>query len=213
MKTIALAVSAAALLATPALAQESGRYVQGNLGVAFGNTELRYDDPTESVEGDLDLDAGVFLSAAYGQKIAPKWAVEGEIVYHENDSDEASEMFSLALDEDVSVSSKTVGLMVNAVYEIHRTEKAAFYAGAGVGYGKVEYDFYLPEYEEGFTGDDDGFMWQLKAGVTYDVSPSTAVDFGYRFMVSPTAKGSEEGVTLSAENQSHAVTAGIRYNF
>lgn len=54
-------------------------------------------------------------------------------------------------------------------------------------------------------------MWQLKAGVTYDLSPRTALDFGYRYLVLPESPSAMIGDAFDAEI--HALTAGVRYTF
>lgn len=216
---VCASVAVLALAATPALAQQSGNYVQGNLGLGFsGKSDFKMiiggDD---SLEDDLSADTGFFASAAFGHKYSSKWAVEAEAIYLDNDVDMGPIEDGLAelLEERVNIDmgAKTYGLMLNANYEFVRSNKTAVYAGAGVGYGKIEYSLDIPSEDLSGKADDAGVMWQLKAGVTYDVSPSTTLDFGYRYLVSPKGKDSDEDLAISVKTDAHVLTAGVRFNF
>lgn len=222
MKSSVLVASSvfALLLATPSLAQESGNYIQGNLGAVLrGKSDLDvtfYGD--DSGKGDLDLDLGMFVSGTFGHKLSSKWAVEGEVVYSSTDVDagELEDVLEYLADERVNldVKAKTYGVLVNANYEFVRSAKVGMYAGAGVGFGRIEYKLTVPSEDLAGSAKDNGFMWQLKAGLTYDFTPSTTLDLGYRYLASPRGKGGvDDELTLSVDTSSHILSAGVRYSF
>lgn len=69
------------------------------------------------------------------------------------------------------------------------------YIGAGIGYGDVE-----------FSGrsDDDGFAYAGYAGLSFDVSPRTELDVGYRY----------RSISIGGPDfEDHAIRAGVRWGF
>ncbi len=218
MKMTVLASAAAlALMASPALAQ-SGNYIQGNLGLNFaGQSDLNLVLDGDSYKEDLDLETGVFASAAFGHKFANKWSVEGEFVYLDTDVDVGTfeDILSDYFEEDVKldIGTKVYGVMANANYEFYRSANTALYAGAGIGYGKVEYKLAVPDADFAGSADDNGFMWQVKAGLIYDINEKTAFDFGYRYLSAPTGKDGIDGDSLSVDTSAHVLSAGMRFNF
>lgn len=221
MKLLICASAAAlALVASPAMAQQSGNYFQANLGLNFaGQTDFKMVlDGDDSLQDDLNLDPGAFGSIAFGHKAGGKWAIEGELVYLDTDVDMGAveDILEVITEERINVDlgTKTYGVLLNANYEITRSDKTSVYVGGGVGYGKVEYELAVPS--EGVSGkaDDTGVIWQLKAGVTYDVSPTSALDFGYRYLATPKGKESfDQNNSLSAQTGAHVLTAGLRFSF
>ena len=215
MKKIVFAAAAASVLAaTPALAMAEApvRYVQANLGAAVdGQHEVSAQrlkksgiglyEQVSDAEGNID--SGAILSVLVGQKVKDKWAVEGEIIYAKTDS---------TMDRGyVAADATAFGVMANVSYEALRRDSYGVYVGAGVGYGRVENEMAFA-FDNGKASDDDsGVMWQLKAGVTYDLSPRTALDFGYRYLVLPESPSAMIGDAFDAEI--HALTAGVRYTF
>ncbi|WP_297801485.1 porin family protein [uncultured Brevundimonas sp.] len=199
MKMLTVAAACAALLATPAVAQESGRYIQANLGGVVGGE-------FDSNFMNQDADNGYLVSVAYGQSIAPKWSIEGELVYADAEL-EGSRIklmgispMSMVLDYDMT----TLGLMANANYEIYRSGKNAAYVGAGVGFGEVEYK---PKGSDYGSSDDTGIMWQLKAGATRELNEKTTLDIGYRYLVAP------EVGSVGEAGKFHTLTVGLRRAF
>lgn len=209
LKALYLATAAAVAFASPALAQVSPNYVQLNVGSGVAGTAdigASVDD-LGSASYDLDLDPGFFISAAAGAAMPTGFALEGEVVYFTNDGD-TQEIEDLT-GESVEASAETLGLLVNANYRFATSGTIQPYVGAGVGYGKVEYDVD----ELGGSDDDNGFMWQLKAGVTFAMANSTTWDIGYRYVRSPEYEVSDDFSSLSVETDTHIVSAGIRYSF
>ena len=206
MKTLLLAAAALTVSAAPAMAQIDGLYVQGNLGVvASGEAEFELADQKSRAmgyQGQFDMDTAAFVSAVVGKSITPKWAVEGEVFYTK---------------PDLSVSGRNAdatnyGVLVNAKYEAYRNEKYGIYVGAGIGYGSTEYNLAVPDYDYADNADDTGVIWQLQAGVTYDLSARMAVDFGYRYLNAPEVSA-YDALRADVKADMHVVTAGLRYKF
>lgn len=213
MKTIAFAAAAVSVLAaTPALAEAPVRYVQANIGAAVGgqhemsSARLSHSgiQPYEQIrDAKGDIDDGVIVSLLAGQKINAKWAIEGEIVYAQSDA---------TMDQGFVLTDSTAyGIMANVSYEALRRDKYGVYVGAGIGYGKVENDQAFAQNNGNTSDGDSGFMWQLKAGVTYDLSARTSLDVGYRYLALPETPASLFSDTF--ETEIHALTAGVRYTF
>lgn len=218
MKNLFLAAAAlSAFAAAPAMAETPARYVQGNIGAIVGG-EFEFDTQTADYTNEFrqEADSGVFTSVTFGQSIAPKWTAEAEVFYVNADMDMSgfsSDGVLVGLSADVKPMARyadkfeisTYGVMANANYEVYRAGKNSAYVGAGLGFGHVDYKV-KSNYDEGST-DDNGVMWQLKAGVTRELTEKTALDVSYRYMNTP--KIGEMGEPADF----HALTMGIRYNF
>lgn len=209
MKALYLATAAVVAFASPAFAQVSPNYVQLNVGSGVaGTADISGSvDDLGSASYDLDLDPGFFISAAAGSAMPSGFAIEGEVVYLKNDGD--TQEIEDAIGESVDASAQTLGVLLNANYRFATASTVQPYVGAGVGYGKVKYDVDAL----GGSDDDSGFMWQLKAGVTFAMAGSTTWDIGYRYVRSPEYEVSDDFASLSVETDTHVVSAGIRYSF
>lgn len=212
MKKLFLAAAAvSAFVAAPAMA-EPARYIQGNIGgVVGGAFDFKIDNGGIYDHANHDADGGVYASVAVGQALSPKWTIEGELVYVDAD---------LELERTYNVSRTIIaplemvpnkfgmtayGVLLNANYELYRGDKYAVYVGAGAGYGKVDYD--VKSYSLNDSTDDTGVMWQIKAGVTRELTANTAVDVSYRYL-----NGAEFGAVDQAPSFQN-LTVGLRYNF
>ena len=73
------------------------------------------------------------------------------------------------------------------------------YVGAGIGYG----------FASTIQEDVNGLAVALMGGLTFDASPSVAIDVGYRYRTV-----AHDGIVFANDDvQDHAVTAGLRYRF
>ena len=210
MKNIIIAAAVvSAFAAAPAMA-EPARYVQGNLGAVIGggfDFKIGNGDARDQVKQDNDR--GVFASVAVGQALTPKWTLEGEVVYAHADMEMKRNGMKggiTTLDMRPTKSDATTyGALLNANYEVYHAGKNAAYVGAGAGFGSV--DFGVKSYDGKQTSDDTGLMFQIKAGVTRELTAQTAVDVSYRYLRAP-----EFGAVDKAPDF-HNVTVGLRYNF
>jgi len=188
---IAIAVVAAAALATPALAQDQN-YVQLNLGGSVaGDVEI-------DGLGETDLDKGFFASIAAGRTDTSGISVEGEVVYLDADIDTNG-----VFDADVT----TTAALINLTYTYSGLGAIKPYVGGGLGWGNVDYDV------DGDSVDDSSVLWQVKAGATYAFSPQVSLDVGYRYINLPKFKVNDGTDTVEIESDAHVISVGARYAF
>ena len=212
LSLFATAAVAAAFVAAPALAQPvaaaPSNYVQFNIGSGIvGQSEL---DGTLAGVGtgsvDVDLEAGLFASAAAGHDFGNGFALEVEGVYAGNDGDDDDVAAIFGAGSDASVS--TLGVLANAKYEFNTGwHNVSPYLGAGIGYGSVNIDV------DGLDDDQGGFMWQAKAGVVIHTNDQLAWDIGYRYLRFPQYDESEGGASLTVDTGAHVLSAGARITF
>jgi opacity protein-like surface antigen len=211
LSLFATAAVAAAFVAAPALAQPvataPSNYVQFNLGSGIiGQSEL--DGSFAGVGAgstDIDLDAGLFASAAAGRNFGNGFAVELEGVYAGNDGKDEDVTAVFGPGSEASIS--TLGALVNAKYEFNTGGPLAPYVGAGIGYGSVNIDV------DGLDDDQGGFMWQGKAGVVIKTNEQLAWDIGYRYLAFPQYDESTAGASLKVDTGAHVLSAGARITF
>ncbi|WP_374534815.1 hypothetical protein [Phenylobacterium sp.] len=101
-------VGLAVLAASGASAQSApvGPYVQINLGSAVaGKTDVSASTVGFSGSEDADLDAGLFVSAAFGMNFDNNFALEGEVLHAKNDIDTADIDRALGTSLDASVKT------------------------------------------------------------------------------------------------------------
>lgn len=206
-RSLALAAISAALVAAPAFAQDSGLYLQANLGAGVaGKTEL---DATLVGQGsastDGDLDAGLFASVAFGKVFAGGLSVEGEILYLKNDIDTGD--LDRALGTPLNASVRSQGVMLNAFYNVGSPDSVSARFGAGLGYGQSRYKM-LGDSDTG-----DGLMWQAMVSAAYPISETLALDVGYRYVRAPEYEVSDPSGRLSAETGAHVLSVGTRFSF
>lgn len=204
-KTIVLAAAAAAMLATPAFAQDAS-YAQFNLGgVVAGTADADFDIVgVGSASGEGDLEIGVFTSAAAGVRTSSGFTYEAEVMYFNTDIDTGDLDAAIGAPLDASVESYAI--MANILYNF---EAGSFtpYVGAGLGYGKSI--FALGGEDE----EDAGLAWQLRAGVSVPMSDSITWDIGYRYVVAPTFEVSEGLTSMEVDTTAHVLSVGARYAF
>lgn len=221
----ALAVSASAFVPAYAQAQTQASaaatpparfYGQINLGASvMGNADAEVSvDTVGSLSDDIDLDAGLFGGLLAGMDAGNGLHAQIEGLFFETNGDTQDyEEFAGGV---FDASVRTYGVLLNGLYEAPTSYGFSPYAGAGVGYGSVEYDV------EGLEDDgENGLMWQIKAGATFPVGDRFTWDLGYRYLRAPEYEISEtipiEGemldADLSVETGAHILAVGGRIAF
>jgi opacity protein-like surface antigen len=80
-------------------------------------------------------------------------------------------------------------ILGNVWWDINLGSSLTPYIGGGAGYGesKLEGTFKgaTPSGAPNFKLTDDGFAWQLGAGVNWQIGPNVAIGVGYRYFVAP----------------------------
>jgi opacity protein-like surface antigen len=191
--TMILAAAAASSLALAGAAQaqqtaDPAWYVRSDAGGTFEG-ELNGANP--KVKGK----SGWTVDLAAGRSLNSNVRAEGELLYSEADR------------KDVSTGKiKTFGGLVNGYYDIDTGTKFRPYVGAGIGVAQVKLDGGPATH-----GDDTGFAYQLKTGVSYAINDRLSAQVGYRYLgVNDVNIGQGVG-RVDGDYHDHAVTAGLTY--
>jgi opacity protein-like surface antigen len=184
----AVAIAATALTATAAAAQDAstGWYVRGDVGANFQGQV----NGTPSAKGDT----GWMVSGGVGREIGDGFRGEGEVLYMDGDGKHTG-----------AGDLKTVAGMVNGYYDFNRGGAFQPFVGAGLGFAQVKVD------GGRLDGDDTGFAYQLKAGVSHPFNDRLTGEVAYRYFG---VNGIQFGHGLTRVNgdySTQAVTVGLRY--
>ncbi len=204
-----LAAAVAPVTATSAAAEEN--FSEFDLAHMYGKLEGGYlfkssggsDDPGF----EFDLDESWTVGAALGYEFAEKWRAELTGSYEQRDLDTADSLLAVGGD----VTAYTIMPMIYRDFDFDFLFGMKPFIGAGAGVGLID-----AEVQEAFPvggGDDDeldiNLAWQATAGMSYDVSERTKFDVRYRYVDA----GEYEFDSGTADYRSHAVLAGLRYQF
>jgi opacity protein-like surface antigen len=109
---------------------------------------------------------------------------------------------------------RNLALFANAYYDFNRSGAWQPYLGAGIGVSQVDVD-YSPSGVGIIDGDDTVFVWQAKAGVTWQFSPQWEAygEYAYRQSDDITFDNQLFPGTLDIENQQSLLSIGVRYRF
>ena len=186
---------------------------------------------------NTEYDTGFGLNGAVGYRLGNGFRVEAELAYFDNDVDLHNGLTAgaNALDgEDAGVlttgsanvgatvgsviadgrgSTSILAPMLNAYYDFNLDSPLKPYLGGGVGWAMTDVEF-NPSGVDIADDDDDSFAWQLKGGLTFDVSNRVELFAEYRYF-----NGGDANVdlnllpaSLDVENEIHSVGVGLRFN-
>ena len=175
MKLLLSGVAALAMLAAPALAQDSGVYIGGQLGgnwVLNDNSDFDLNFADGSTLGGIEYEGGVMLGALAGFKVSENFAVEAEGVWRHNQYE--------VLDQDDEGS--VYGVMANAIYLNPLDDTTTLYFGAGIGIMGAEMDELAFDGGEIDPDVEGGFAYQLKAGLDYELDSGNVFGVGLTYM-------------------------------
>lgn len=231
--TIAAALGAS-FLALPAAAQTwydpavllHNGYVEVEGGAAIqGRTKI---DITASGLGQSSQSAAqdtkAFGGALVGYKLAEPVAVEVEGVYSRNNLSYTPNNAVFG----IGGATRTYGGLANLRFSLPVTPTYTVPFGAhpiaigispyiapGAGYGNIQYTGRNGVFS--YSDNQDGFIWQAKAGVELRAGDHVALDIAYRYLQSPEydRPGYFNSPNYTALTRSHiqAVTAGLKYYF
>jgi opacity protein-like surface antigen len=177
-------VSAAMLLAAGAAAAEDPHwYLQGDAGAGFAS-QL---DGTPHRSGD----AGWTIGGLVGRDFANGWRADTEVIHLDARNTRGP-----------SGSTAVWGGFVNGYYNFNHGKAWQPFIGAGVGGADVR----------SFGVADDGFAYQLKAGLDHPFNDRLTGEIAYRYLgVTGLRDGGPNGV--HGDYHTSAVTVGLRYRF
>ena len=207
-----LAIAVLAFVFTATTAHAEGMYFSGNLGASIlSDSDI---EQPGFIPITTTFDPGFTIGAAMGYDFGNIRA-EGELAYRTNDIDEF-EFFGFSFPGEGDVSS--ISFMANGYYDFRSANSALTpYLGAGLGFANVDLDASIV----GLPLLDDSalvFAYQLMAGFAYDINPTTALTFGYRYFATSNPEFDDPvlpGVLpdIEAEIQNHEFIFGVRVAF
>ena len=218
MRIALLSAVSLAAIATATAANAGSAWPNWYLGLKGSVNMVEDSDVGGAQSGKLEYDNGFGVSAALGyhpdfaKSSVGKGRIEAEYLYQKNDFDGGTIG---------GVSSPFIGdqgtsaLMLNALYDFTlQGSRWAPYIGAGIGYAQTDVSGNLA----GVTvdNDDNGFAWQLLAGLGYSPEsiPYTTWTVGCRYFNAGDVKvNSSIGTDIELENTTHSLEAGVQLKF
>ncbi len=191
MKKIVIpAMLFACLGAAPAYAAP---YVSGSVGLGIAG------DFKEPDLGNVyGMDSGFAVNGAVGYDF-DGLRVEGAVGYQKNHY----------TDED-TLGSSLLTVMANGYYDFNAGGELKPYVMAGLGIANLNVD---DSFGTDPWLDESYFAWQLGAGVGYQVSTSTTIDVGYRYLKPEGIECPNPAHLTKVSWESHNILVGIRYKF
>ncbi len=150
---------------------------------------------------------------AWNNWVAPR--AELELVYDQQLVDSHTNLGTKTTDPNAYGFQRNLDLMANGFLDFRLNRYLSPYVGGGIGIGYADFDRYGTSAGGVAMDDNDvGFVWQAMGGLGINLSSSTMVDFGYRYL-------QNTGVTLSATDGTksttdvgkHVLMVGFRNNF
>lgn len=211
-------------LSIPTLAGAQTKLPEGSYVELRAGSSFREDaDNSGSVNGSTDFDPGTSLAGAigysfgrgddFGLRYLDDFRVEVEFLRQENDINDFGSVSAGNGPGDSDNQTALSAFMVNAYYDYDTGTAWTPYIGGGVGAAIV--DFEASSGGNSVVDDTDTvFAYQARAGIGYEISPSTVLSVGYRFFATedPEFDGTGGG-RFDSEYLSHTVEAGLRVYF
>ena len=195
----------ALMLVAGANVNAANYYVGGKIGYTDAQTVTYVND---EVSTGSDKRAGAFdYSVAAGVK-ADDVRFEAEI----------ESMTFAEINKDV-LKTKSISLMSNVYYDVNLQKLAGVsvpvmpYAFAGLGFSHTDTQAKVSgEWKDvKALTEKKAALWQIGAGVAYEVMPMVTVDAGYKYQRA-FAESANDGKNF-IKNTQHSVVFGARYNF
>ena len=221
---------------------DTGWYLRGNAGYGVHTDADLTGGIDSSQHGNgLQSEGNVAYSVGGGYDFGDHWRLELDA-----DSLDAS-LGSISQTPSSNGSLKTESLMLNALYDFDNFGKFEPYIGAGLGFVRGNADFAAHDFPGvenelvrnptcvgersvgqasscAISASDDGFGWQLLAGIGYKISENLTWDTHYTYLNGPDldldghiANGNTGAFSLfDAELDNvgaHTVMTGLRYRF
>ena len=216
------AAAAWTMAATPAAARDGAWYVGGDFGamivedtdVGFGGTE-----DAVVLDREYGFDGALFVGYDLGA-----FRLESEVAYKRADLDEFHNSIPIPSssgphpvgDHEGFGSRSALSFMLNGMLDFGDEDGVSGFAGGGVGFARVQYSS-LRAFEdtgEFLDGGDEGFAWQVVAGLRTALSRDLDAHVRYRFFNANGIKLDGFGGDLTESRfRSHSLLAGITFNF
>lgn len=189
-----------------------GGYLGGVVSADAEGESANVIDPPVSL--DLRPSSDFTLGAVIGATIQKNVRAEVELSYQSTDSDGVK--FG-STKQDASGGLSSVSLLVNLWYDFPTMGNFRPYAGAGIGIATVENDVKTGAGATSFDSSNEGFTYQIGAGLQIPVSDRGVIDLGYRFRsireLSFESKSTTNIVYDDIDFDTHSLQIGYRMNF
>jgi opacity protein-like surface antigen len=196
---------------TPAAAP-TGFYATFFAGGSFasGDTSVTYNGAGYTIGSELE--PGFIVGGAVGATVYENLRAELEFSFIQAG---VKSIAGSDVPDGYEATSTGYNLLGNVWYDFVNDTSFTPYIGAGVGYGYTELatDDFDGAYEA------SGLLYQLGAGVKFDVADNIALDLGYRYRVlsdaNTTFDGEEigGGYEIKTDAINHIVQAGVTFSF
>lgn len=170
-----------------------------------------------TIAAEADIEEGLIAGLAAGLRVNDWIRAEAEVSGHWHDggghattTTTATAFTSMPLEGEVNA----LFVLGNLWIDLPLGGELQPYLGGGAGFARLEADLSTTTGTAGVAGSDWAFAYQLGGGVSYALSPSIAVDLGYRYRRINGAKLEAEafGTPLDTEidYKSHNLLLGLR---
>jgi len=164
-------------------------------------------------------DAGYFFGGAFGFRVGGNIRTELQVGYRNSEVEDMSVQGEPSFADDSTVSLFSV--MANGYYdfELPDLEPVTPWVGFGIGWGMPRLDGRNASGPNQLSVDDtDGvFVYNAMAGITLEVSDTTDLTLGYRYIATTDfdVRGTQSGLLQRFEYEfdAHEAYVGIRFNF
>lgn len=207
MKIKALALALAGL-ATLAPAHADSWYISGQVGVTKTN-DADWDDSGYS--GEIELDNAVNYGIAVGKILNENIRAELELSYREADLDEFCADGYGCGSNGLGGELKTTLVLANVYYDFMPNDAWHPYISAGIGaaYHDGKITATSGALSASASADDTVFAYQIGTGFSYDISDTTNIMFGYRYLSS----SDPELDSFDTEYDAHELNLALRFSF
>jgi opacity protein-like surface antigen len=166
---------------------------------------------TEDSDGpnrDIDFEDGYLVSLGLGQRFGESdtglgFALELDAVWTDQDTDTNPAI------RDVTV----IAGLINGLLDFRINDQFTLYGGAGIGPAWMDVGTESDAFND-FDDEDGPFLaWQAKAGVGWNLSSSTILHLGYRFLNIDDNEIDDDigNAEFDLETQQHVLEAGLMF--
>ncbi len=182
----------------------TGWYVRGAGGINFSDET---DNSTLGADRTTRYETGGIADMGVGRAFQSGLRLELDYSYRHN---EAKSVEGVTATGTASVNS----ILANVVYALPTGGWITPFAGAGVGYGWMDYNSLSPIAGSSVDDTSGGLAYQLIAGVEHRIDENLSASLSYRYFAMPdTDFGTAAGNGVSGDYSSHAILIGLRYTF
>ncbi len=225
-KLTLLATTAAAALALAAPAEAAGNWYVGVIGGANWVSDHAFSVATaptvsaDSLSWANDAETGFIIGGAVGlhlNQFMDGLRAEVEVAYRQNvvDGVFSSSVGTIPGVGTLEIDQSSFSVLANLWYDFNLGGVSPYFGG-GIGWAESQIDGRSIELTPvPFDFKDNGFAWQLGAGVNFDVSPNVKLGVGYRYFVGPDVTvGSVDpfnSATSDVDNENHSAIVSLTF--